>query len=200
MKKTISIAIGALLLLCSTSLVAQSLGDYARQARKDKAQTATAEHHYDNDNLPTGTQLSIVGPAAATTGNGAAAAPAGLTPQEQAAKATKQQADADLQMKIQDLKQKLDDLTHQFDLDQREYRLRAAAFYADAGVRLRNSAQWDKEDAAYKADMEAKQKAIDDTKQRLEGLQEQARKSGLREADADKSAEKNKEGDKDKEK
>ena len=62
---------------------------------------------------------------------------------------------------------------------QREYRLRAAAFYADAGNRLRNAGAWDKEDAQYKQQIADKQKAVNDAKQALDNLQEQARKSGV---------------------
>ena len=57
--------------------------------------------------------------------------------------------------------------------------MRAAAFYADAGNRLRNSGTWDKEDATYKQQIDQKQKALADAKQQLDDMQEQARKSGV---------------------
>ena len=62
---------------------------------------------------------------------------------------------------------------------QREYRLRAAAFYADAGNRLRNQGSWDKEDAQYKQQVAQKQNAVDDAKKALDDLKEQARKAGV---------------------
>ena len=62
---------------------------------------------------------------------------------------------------------------------QREYQLRAAEMYADAGNRLRNSADWDKQDADYKQKIADKQKAVDDAKQQLDDLEEQARKAGV---------------------
>ena len=62
---------------------------------------------------------------------------------------------------------------------QREYRMRAAAMYADVGNRLRNSTQWDKEDADYKQKIADKQKAVDDDKQKLDDMQEEARKAGV---------------------
>ena len=69
--------------------------------------------------------------------------------------------------------------------------LRAAAFYGDAGAQLRNSAQWSKDDAQYKSDMDSKQKAIAAAQQELSDLQEQARKSGIREKqDSDEEKEK----------
>jgi len=62
---------------------------------------------------------------------------------------------------------------------QREYQVRAAAMYADVGNRLRNSAEWDKQDTQYKQQIGDKQKALEDAKQKLEELQEQARKAGV---------------------
>jgi hypothetical protein len=50
--------------------------------------------------------------------------------------------------------------------------------YADAGNRLRNQADWDKQDAQYKQQIADKQKAVEDAKQKLEDLQEEARKAG----------------------
>ncbi|HET7441529.1 MAG TPA: hypothetical protein VFJ47_09520, partial [Terriglobales bacterium] len=69
--------------------------------------------------------------------------------------------------------------SREVDVMQREYRLRAAAMYGDAGNRLRNSTQWDKEDTDYKQKIEAKQKTLDDAKQQLEDMKEQARKEGV---------------------
>ena len=57
--------------------------------------------------------------------------------------------------------------------------LRAAAFYADAGNRLRDQGAWDKEDAHYKQQIADKQKSIDDAKQQLDDMQENARKAGV---------------------
>jgi hypothetical protein len=70
-------------------------------------------------------------------------------------------------------------LTREVDVANREYRLRAAAFYADAGNRLRNAGAWDKEDAQHKEQMADKQKKLDDAKTKLEDLQEHARRAGV---------------------
>jgi len=51
--------------------------------------------------------------------------------------------------------------------------------YGDVGNRLRNSADWDKQDAQYKQQIGDKQKALDDAKQKLEDLREEARKAGV---------------------
>jgi len=181
-----------------------SLGDYAKQIRKGPADTNKPKV-FDNDNLPTGDKLSVVGHATDNTppppqavGEAAAQtqpqtgtsqsqasgsatgsstpAPAGGTPEDDAAKqaAWKQWGD-----KIAQQKDQIDLLTRELDVLQREYKLRAAAMYADVGNRMRNSADWDKQDAQYKQQIADKQKAVDDAKQKLDDMMEEARKAGV---------------------
>jgi hypothetical protein len=193
MKGMKHIAIGILLLLAVSGAGAQSLGDYARSVRKNKPEPSPATRHYDNDNLPADGTLSVVGPPPASTASAApATATANATPAPKtAADAAEHQKAADeWKKKIDDQKEKIDSLSHELDLEQREYRLRAAAFYGDAGTRLRNATQFDKDDAQYKSDVEGKQKAIDDAKQQLSELQEQAQKAGVveKEKDSDNSS------------
>lgn len=189
MKRLLSMAVGALL-LWGVSAAAQSLGDVARSARKGKAHQSSASHHYDNDNLPKTDHLSVVGPAPApapdtTDANQAAEADhQGQTAQEppktKAGSAEeRKKASVEWKKKIDAQKQKVESLSHDLDLTQREYRLRAAVMYADAGNRLRNAATWDKEDAQYKQQIVDKEKAVSAAKQELDDLQEQARKAGV---------------------
>jgi hypothetical protein len=193
MKLTKLMSIGTLLLLGVGASTAQSLGNYAREVRKNKTETSSASHHYDNDNLPTGADLSVVGPEPTSDNK---ADPGGQMPKTaavakttvvdpNAAAAERQKASEDLKRKIDKQKEKIDWLSHDLDLEQREYRLRAAAFYGDAGDRLRNSAKWDKDEAQYKSDIDSKQKAIEAARQEFTELQEQARKAGIQERDND---------------
>ena len=147
-----------------------SLGDYARQVRKDPAGTSKPKV-YDNDNLPREDKLSVVGQTPATTT--ASTAPTAAEDDANKAAADKQWAD-----KIAAQKDQIDLLGRELDVLQREYQIRAAAMYADVGNRMRNSADWDKQDAQYKQQIADKQKALDDAKQKLEDLQEEARKAG----------------------
>jgi hypothetical protein len=55
-----------------SSTSGSSLGDYARQIRKDSTPKSQPKV-YDNDNLPTDDKLSIVGPAQTTADNASAA-------------------------------------------------------------------------------------------------------------------------------
>jgi hypothetical protein len=193
MKRTVWTTIGVLLLFAAGTAFAQSLGEVARSVRKGKTHQTAANHQYDNDNLPQNDHLSVVGPAPVANANGstqtgdasAPSAPAqGNTDADKKAAAEERQKAADeWKNKVDGQKQKIESLSHELDLTQREYRLRAVAMYSDAGNRLRNSAQWDKEDADFKKQLIDKQKAVDDAKQQLDNLQEQARKAGVRQRD-----------------
>jgi len=187
-------AIGILLLLGVGGAAAQSLGDYARAVRKNKPEPSSTTRHYDNDNLPTTDKLSVVGPEPAANSNAVPTANAAADPA--AAAAERQKTANDWKQKLGAQQEKIESLNHDIDLDQREYRLRAAEIYGDAGNRLRNSAQWDKEDAHYKTDIESKQKELDAAKQELDQIQDDARKAGIVEKDKDKDQDKDQEKDK----
>jgi len=177
----------------------QPLGDYARAVRKDK-KPATAKQ-FDNDNLPADNELGIAGNAgvgASQAGtqsgdNSQAAANGGPdggasdkkvgdkppTVQPGESQEDRQKTYDAWKDKLTAEKEKIDLLSREFDVEQREYQLRAAAMYADAGNRLRNSSAWDKEDADYKQKIEEKKKALDDAKKEMEDMEEDARKAGV---------------------
>jgi hypothetical protein len=217
------VAGAALLLLAVSGAAAQSLGDVARSVRKEKekAQQNTASRHFDNDNIPRQTHLSVVGqetapdasetekpaseqdkqgetgkepsktsaPEAAKDSAGESKTPpAENSPENKNAKESAGESKAppaenkdgkdDWSKKLEAQKAKIDGLSQELDVTQREYRLRAVAMYSDAGNRLRNSAEWDKDDAQYKKDIADKQAAVDAAKQELTEMQEQARQAG----------------------
>jgi hypothetical protein len=211
MKQTANVGIGILLLLGlaglpvsaqnqapSNSQQGQSLGDYARQVRKEPDSAKAKPHVFDNDNLPKTDKLSVVGKAtptetapeekpadtnATTPAGGAEGKPAAATatPPTDTSKmdeAAKQAAWKQWGDRLKHQQETIDLLQRELDVLQREYQIRAAAMYADAGNRLRNSGDWDKQDSQYKQQIADKQKALDDAKQKLDDLQEQARKAG----------------------
>ncbi|MGA9040293.1 MAG: hypothetical protein WB421_07145 [Terriglobales bacterium] len=163
-----------------------SLADSARAVRKDKKPTTPKV--YDNDNLPTSDKLSVVGNATEASAAAPSAdanadqnpadpnKPAAIKPGDSAE--DRQRVFDEWKGKIDEQKDDLSLVSRELDVLQREYRLRAAAFYADAGNRMRDSKDWDKEDAQYKEQIADKQKAVDEAKQKLEDLQEEARKAG----------------------
>jgi hypothetical protein len=171
--------------LLATTAVAQStapaqdqaLGDYARKIRKDPGTPKARPKVFDNDNLPTDDKLSVVGQqlpgGAAPVDDKSAAA------KTDAEDARKQAVWKSWQDKVTTQKDQIDLASRELDVLQREYQLRAAAMYADAGNRMRNSADWDKQDADYKQKIADKQKAVEDAKQKLGDIQEGARKDGV---------------------
>lgn len=190
----------------ATSPSSPSLGDAARAARKNKADASPTTRHYDNDNLPLNDTLSVVGPepvSASTLSNDKDDKNAVIAkdnspkdnpkaenkdkkPADPATAAVDRQKAADeMKKKLADQQEKIDSLNHEINLDQREQHLREAAFYSDAGNRLRNSAQWEKDEAQSKNDSDSKQKALDAAKQQYEEMQEQARKAGIKQTEKD---------------
>jgi hypothetical protein len=167
---------------------ASPLGDYARALKKEKK--PQAKKQFDNDNLPREDKLSVVGPGSDSAGSENA------TPEQQAASGDankpampavtpgesqeqRQQVYDQWKDKLSTQQSQIDQLAHELDLEQREYKLRAASFYGDAGERLRNEAGWDKEDAEYKKKIADAQKALDDAKQKISDMEEDARKAGV---------------------
>ena len=205
MKRIAHVLVGAVLvtMLLIPACWAQndtSLGDAARATRKDKSQAAPTKV-FDNDTLPKEERISVVGQAAVT--------PTALKSDSAETSQTSETADDDKdadakkdekmkltidpdtsagdrekiygewRKKVADQKDTITLLQRELDVLQREYRLRAAAMYADVGNRLRNQSEWDKQDRDYKDKIEAKQKDLDRAKQQLSDLQAQARKDGV---------------------
>jgi len=170
-----------------------SLGDYARKIHKDPAAPKAKPKVFDNDNLPTQDKLSVVGQKPSLEAANAAPADdknvdknkdkdkdkATVAPKPADDQSKQEAAWKDWQDKLKTQKDSIDLASRELDVLQREYQLRAAAMYADAGNRIRNSAQWDKQDAEYKQKIADKQKAIEDAKQKLSDMQEEARKAGV---------------------
>ena len=190
MRRTIAttwIAAGALLLLGFSAAPARaqsqgggdSLADYARSVRKNKPDSGSASHHYDNDNLPTGGTVSVVGPETPPD------AAKSNTPPDTANKPDRQKMTTELQQKIDDQKKKVDTMTKELDLQQREFRLRVAQYYTDPNNRLQNSLKWDEENKQYQAGLEDKQKAIDSARSQLDDLQKQAKDAGIEQKTSD---------------
>ena len=207
MRRTVILVMGCIVFGAAIAR-AQSLGDYAKSVRKEKAQPSATAKHFDNDNMPKSDHLTVMGQPAAPeaakdetkrdgdtdqpkadakeTDKTEAESTAASDKQAPSAKekdkdenAEKQKAWDEWKKRLQAQKNEIATLEKDLDLTNREYRLRAAAMYADAGNRLRNSAEWDKEDRDYKAQIAQKEKAIEDAKSKLESLKEDARKDGV---------------------
>jgi hypothetical protein len=82
--------------------------------------------------------------------------------------------------KVNAQKEKIGSLEKERELAEREYKLRAAVFYADAGNRLRDDKKWADSEQKYKTDMAKLDADLSSAKERLETLREQARKAGVK--------------------
>ncbi len=163
----------------STATGQSSLGDYARKVRSKDTAAKAQPKVWDNDNLPTDDKLSVVGAPTTTEANASGSDQKNGSEKPADDDAKKKEEWKNWQDKMTAQKNDIDLASRELDVLQKEYQLRAAAMYADAGNRLRNSADWDKQDADYKQKIADKQKAVDDAKQKLDELQEDARKAGV---------------------
>jgi len=195
----LAVLVGALAVGNAVTLRAQeSLGDVARENRKAKKPKAVRV--YDNDNLPTSAPISTVGIAKAPSESTEKSKNAEEKASDQAAtaetsdqtdkaedRAKKQSAEAQARQKNQeqikdDLEKqraKVADVAHELDLLTREYRLRTALYYSDAGYRLRAPQLWAEEDQHYRDNIAAKEQELSTAKEKLADLEEAARKAGL---------------------
>ena len=164
----------------------QPLGDIARENRK--ANKPKAIKVYDNDNLPTTAPISMVGVVNtpdSTKPKGPEAKDSDQTSNkktEPAATDTPEARAKILEALKGDLEQqrtKVADLTQQLDLLNREYRLRTALYYSDAGYRLRAPQVWAEEDQRYRTNISDKQQELTAAQAKLADLEEAARKSGM---------------------
>ena len=161
------------------SAVAQSLGEAARKVRKNKPTEPTTKV-ITNDDLKSSGGLAL--PDAAPAASDKEAKPdedkdkekakASLSPDDQA------KLDKEWQEKISAKQDQIALLERELDVLQRENKLRATNYYADAGTRLRDEKKYAEDDRKYQGDIAAKQKAIDDAKAELDQMREQARKAG----------------------
>ena len=183
MKKTFSIlaAITMTVLACSAvALAQQSLGDAARQARKEKHPAATIR--LEGQSLPPLTSADATPDDAKKSGDQAQTpdAKAGVSkePKKSATEAQKEKSDS-WRQKIDAQKKEITTLQRELDILMREQRIRAAAYYGDAGSRLRDSARYTEDSRKEQEDIDGKRQALQTAQEKLADLVERARKDGV---------------------
>ena len=155
----------------------QSLGDLARAARAHKRAAATPDMVFDNDSFVASAPVNVVGkvePESATDSKSTQ-----KSGEAKPAADDRKKAESEWRDKITAQKKAIADIDRELDLLQREYKLRQVAYYADAGVQLRDSKKWADEDRKYRDDISDRAKKAQDAKQKLEDLREQGRKAGI---------------------
>ena len=165
----------------SLSAHAQSLGDAAREARAEKPAIPQTKV-FTNDNLPTTGSISVLGtatPAPSASASDKSAKPAAAAAAATPDPAAKQKEADKIKTDIESQKGEISRLERELDISTREWKLRQAAYYADAGNQLRDPAAWAAQERKYNDETAAKKQALDDARQKLDDLQEQARKVGM---------------------
>jgi hypothetical protein len=168
------------------SAQAQSLGDQARNLRTEKPETPQSKV-FTNDNLPTSGGITVVG-APAPAASAAPASTASSTATKATATSTAGTAPAaedpsktadKIKGDVEKQKAEISRLERELDVSTREWKLRQASYYGDAGNQLRDPKAWAEQERKYNDETSQKQQALSDAKQKLDDLQEQARKAGL---------------------
>lgn len=191
-------------LLAGAQSQSTSLGDYARAVRKTNPPAKKAKPKvYDNDNLPTGEGLSVVGTPTqtanadaekdATTSEGKASnaksgdkADQKTADKKSAAAKAGEQADKKKptgeiksDQSAQERQQAFDVWKQKIDEQRRNVdQLNRELEGIKHDYQMRPVKLWE-DDAKFKQDVAEKQKAIDEAKSKLDNLQDQAHKSGV---------------------
>jgi len=168
----------ALFLTLSAAAQQKSLGEVARQARKDKPAEPTTKV-ITNDDLRSG----AISPEPATPADESNRGAENAKPAEPSAKAKakseeeKAKAAKDLQDQISAQRDKITQLQSDIDKLQQQSKQRASNYYTDAGTRLRDPKKYADDVQKDKDDISAKQKELEDAKTKLAQLEDQARKA-----------------------
>jgi chromosome segregation ATPase len=190
-----SLLLGSLVLGFATFAFAQSdtqsLGDIARANRAHKQQhQPVAEHKvYDNDNLPSDAIINLAGSPDDDSADAKdkdekdkkdkADAKGDKKKKDLSATEQRLQEQADWAKRIDDQRKEIEKAQHELEVAQRDQASRATAYYSDAGQRLRDDKKWVEEQQKLQSEIADKQKAIDAARQKLEDMQEEARKAGM---------------------
>jgi hypothetical protein len=84
--------------------------------------------------------------------------------------------------KLDAQKAKIADLQHDYDLTDREYKIAATSYYADAGNRLRDPKDFHDKETGYREKLDKLKQQISDEQAKLSEMQEQAHKAGANKA------------------
>jgi hypothetical protein len=194
MKKLFLLLSLCISMLALNASAQNSLADVARKARANR-QTNPSARVIDNDVIPTSVKSSPSQPPPATAekakspddqkdsdkkGDATDDKKSDAKDQEKATPAElEQKKSGGLKKQIDDQKKEITQLQRELDVSEREARLRAAAYYADAGTMLRDQGKFLEDSRKQQAEIDTKKQALTDARQKLDDLQELARKAGI---------------------
>ncbi|HEY1939609.1 MAG TPA: hypothetical protein VGJ33_16885 [Candidatus Angelobacter sp.] len=174
----------AICLFAAAAFAQESLGDVAR-ANRAKKHTNTNTVKLDDDSMPHSTGASLDATTKADDKNTDEKSPDAKDANTK--DAAKKDPAEEQKLKNEELKKQIDaqnkeiaTLQRELDIAQREAKLRASAYYGDAGTMLRDQAKFAEETRKEQDEISTKKQALDTAQAKLADLQEQARKSGIR--------------------
>jgi hypothetical protein len=159
----------------------QSLGEIARKYRAQKKPTSTIR--LDDDNMPRKLDANPDEDVKKQDNSGDKAASDDQAKKEASDKS--KEGNDKLAAQMKDEKDEISRLQRELDVAQREQRLRAAAYYADAGTQLRDQGKFAEDSRKEQEEIDTKKQALTAAQQKLDDMQEQARKAGVRPADSE---------------
>jgi hypothetical protein len=182
----------AMCLFAAAAVAQQSLGDVARANRANK-HSNTGETKLDDDNMPRSAPSTSYDPDAdkkaddkdkkddkkADAKEGDAKEGDTKTAAKKDSADAQKQKNEQLTKQITDQTKEIATLQRELDIAQREARLRAAAYYGDAGTMLRDQAKFAEDTRKSQAEIDGKKQALDTAQAKLADLQEQSRKAGI---------------------
>ncbi|HLJ87466.1 MAG TPA: hypothetical protein VKZ53_11635 [Candidatus Angelobacter sp.] len=150
-----------------------SLGELARKSRSAKKANPSARV-IDNDVMPAKLPVADSSdPKDAKKDD--SAAPAGADKKDD----DKKKAADGIKAKVEDQRKEIAQLEHEVDLLERESRVRAAGFYSDPSRSAGGDTKYAEDVRKAQQDIDTKKQSLVTAKQKLDDLQEQARKAGI---------------------
>ena len=186
MKSLIRLLVALAFIFSACGLIAQSLGDVARQNRN--APRPRAKKVVTNDDIP-----SVDTMRASEEKPGESAENAG----PKAANAESAKAGDDIAKRDQDRKKQNDELSdklarqqekvqlmeREMKVQQQEFQQKQLQHNSDVNARVNPNAQWAEEESRNRQELDSKQQALNAEREKLSGLQEDARRAGVKTAD-----------------
>ncbi len=159
----------------------EPLGDVARDQQHTPKKPATRV--VTNDDIPSAAaSTGASSSSSATSGSAAGSTPASASSDGKASAIPvadlKKRSDYFRSLYTQQ-KSGISLLERELNVLQREYQIQTAEFYTDAGTRLRNEKAWAEKHQKYEEEIAAKKKQLDEARQKMDELKEQARKAGV---------------------
>jgi hypothetical protein len=181
MMKRILIIAGTVASLMLSMASAQTLADAARAQQKNKRTGSATGKVYTNDSLGfhPGTDSSSKSSKDDSKKDADSDSKSDKKTDDAASAEDKKKEAEEFKTNFDKQKAELAQLQRELDLLTRENRLRGAAFYADAGTRLRDEKKFADDDRKFQADMAAKNKAIQDAKDKLDKMRDEARRKSI---------------------